>query len=292
MRIPLSRIEYEYVFETFIENPPSLLLQAGTLFYSLPPHIYTLKHSRIYFTAPPEFLGKTASVFFDHKKRSISFYTVIQPWNNGCYLTLPDIAYKYDPDVQKGKIAAEIYVSQSPSITAREHEVFPLDSIVHTELQQSSYTDFLPSAYQIACQYTAAGNLTEHIFPLFLYRLNEFERQTASIFHPHLRNGVYILFIDSKMLICGCKDSFALSIGRRQSVRFTLYFPHRTIKIPKGRSLFSHFIPKTNSAVIGFLFEDIFEEDKRFLYEYVYHEKYNPILTLKPLKNVALKENG
>ena len=78
-------------------------------------------------------------------------------------------------------------------------------------------------------------------------------------------------------MLCGCKDSYAVTIGRRQSLQFVLYFPHRTIRILKGRSLFSHFIPKSNGAVLGFLFEEIFEEDKRFLYEQVYHEKYNPL---------------
>ena len=84
-----------------------------------------------------------------------------------------------------------------------------------------------------------------------------------------------MLFVDSKMLICGCKDTYAVAIGKRQSLKFVLHFPHRTIHTA-GRSLFSHFLPKSNSAVLGFLFEDIFKEDKRFLYERVYHEKYNP----------------
>ena len=283
MRIPLSRIEYDYVFETFLETLPPLLLQAGTLFYTLEPSAYTIKQSKLYFHAPVEFIGKPISVFFDHKKRSIAFYTVIQPCGNGCCLSLPDIAYKYDPDTQPDRVVAEIYVPEIAPITAQEHEAFPLDSIIHTDIQPPSFTDFLPSAYQIALQYMAEGQLAggdKALVPLFLYRLYEFERQTAAIFNPLKKNGMYALFVDSKMLICGCKDSYAVSIGRRQSVRFALYFPHRTIRITKGRSLFSHFIPKSNTAVVGFLFEDVFEEDKRFLYEHVYHEKYNPAYCL------------
>ncbi len=282
MRIPLSRIEYDYVFETFLETLPPLLLQAGTLFYTLEPSAYTIKQSKLYFHAPVEFIGKPISVFFDHKKRSIAFYTVIQPCGNGCCLSLPDIAYKYDPDIQQERIVAEIAVPDIPPITVQGHEAFPLDSIIHTDIQLPSFTDFLPSAYQIALQYMAEGQSAGNkaLFPLFLYRLYEFERQPAAIFNPLKKNGMYALFVDSKMLICGCKDSYAVSIGRRQSVRFILYFPHRTIRITKGRSLFSHFIPKSNTAVVGFLFEDVFEEDKRFLYEYVYHEKYNPAYCL------------
>lgn len=117
--------------------------------------------------------------------------------------------------------------------------------------------------------------MPQNAFPLFLYRLHEFEKHTVMLFNPYASNGLYALFVDSKILICGCKDRYALAIGKRKSLSFVLHFPHRTIH-SKGRSLFSHFLPKTNCAVLGFLFEDMFEEDKRFLYERVYHEKYSP----------------
>lgn|GEM_PF-432473 len=276
MHIPLTRIEYEYILTAFMETPPPLYLQSGAIFHSLPSDTYTMENNRIYFVAPSEFIDKTAIVFFDHKKRSISFYTRVQEHNHKCYFSLPDLAYKYNPDMQKKEqITAEIYLQENTPITAWEHEAFPLDTIIHANIQPPAFIDFLPSAYRNASQY-AGGNFTENTFPLFFYRLNEFEQHTSMIFNPKEHDGLYILFIDSKMLICGCKDDYAVSIGKRQSIQFALHFPHRTIRIPKGRSLFSHFIPKRNSAVLGFLFEDVFEEDKRFLYEHVYHEKYNP----------------
>ena len=278
MQIPLTRIEYEHVLNTFIEAQPALLLQAGALFYSLPPTAYTVKEYRIYFHAPPEFIGKAVSVFFEHKKRSISFSAFIRQSDCGFFLSLPDIAYKYDPDIQTGKVTAQMYIQGNDPLTAQEHKDFPLDSIIHTDPQLPSFSGFLPSAYQSALPYIAEGKPAENenIFPLFLYRLHEFERHISACFDPCIGAELFILFIDSNLLICGCKDSYALSIGRRQSVRFTLHFPRRTIRILKSRSLFSHFIPKTHSAVLGFLFEDVFEEDKRFLYERVYHEKYTP----------------
>ena len=108
MRIPLSRIEYSYVFETFLQELPPLLLQSGALFYMLPSGAYTIKNSRLYFQSLPEFIGKKTAVFFDHKKRSIVFYTAIYADDSSCFFTLPDSAYKYDPDTQKGRVAAEI----------------------------------------------------------------------------------------------------------------------------------------------------------------------------------------
>ena len=268
MRIPLSRIEYEYVLETFMDCPPPLLLQTGTFFYAVTPQSYTIKQSRLYCTLPAEYIGKNVSVFFEHKKRSIVFSSIIYHSKDGPYLQLPDIAYKYD----------EIVVPKAPPIIAQGHENFPLDSIIHTDVQLPAASDFLPSAYQIALQYVAeeTQSINDHAFPLFLYRLHEFERHVNHWTNHHIQSSLSILFIDSKLMLCGCKDSYAVTIGRRQSLQFILYFPHRTIRILKGRSLFSHFIPKSNGAVLGFLFEDIFEEDKRFLYEQVYHEKYNP----------------
>lgn len=64
MRIPLSRIEYDYVFETFLQEFPPLLLQSGALFYMLPSGAYTIKNSRLYFQWLPEFIGKKNSRFF------------------------------------------------------------------------------------------------------------------------------------------------------------------------------------------------------------------------------------
>ena len=276
MQIPLSRIEYSYVFETFLQELPSLLLQSGALFYMLPSGAYTIKNSRLYFQSLPEFIGKKIAVFFDHKKRSIVFYTAIYADDGSCFFTLPDSAYKYDPEKQpQNNVFAEIYIPENPPITAQEHEYFPLDSIIHTDLYLPAFTDFLPSAYQTAAQFTAEKTVTQNIFPLFLYRLHEFEQQTFMMFNPYTSSGLYMLFVDSKILICGCRDRYAVSIGKRQSLRFVLHFPHRVIH-STGRSLFSHFLPKSNCAVLGFVFENLFEEDKRFLYERVYHEKYSP----------------
>ena len=95
MQIPLSRIEYSYVFETFLQELPPLLLQSGALFYMLPSGAYTIKNSRLYFQSLPEFIGKKIAVFFDHKKRSIVFYTAIYADDGSCFFTLPDSAYKY-----------------------------------------------------------------------------------------------------------------------------------------------------------------------------------------------------
>ena len=256
MQIPLSRIEYSYVFETFLQELPPLLLQSGALFYMLPSGAYTIKNSRLYFQSLPEFIGKKIAVFFDHKKRSIVFYTAIYADDGSC-------------------VFAEIHIPENPPITAQEHEYFPLDSIIHTDLYLPAFTDFLPSAYQTAAQFTAEKPVTQNLFPLFLYRLHEFEQQTFMMFNPYTSGGLYMLFVDSKILICGCRDRYAVSIGKRQSLRFVLHFPHRVIH-STGRSLFSHFLPKSNCAVLGFVFENLFEEDKRFLYERVYHEKYSP----------------
>jgi hypothetical protein len=279
MRIPLSRIEYEYVLETFLDCPPPLLLQTGTLFYAVTPQAYTIKQSRLYCALSAEYIGKKVAVFFEHKKRSIVFFSIIYHSKDGNYLQLPDIAYKYDADIQKRGVHAEIVLPKAAPITAQEHENFPLDSIIHTDVQLPAASDFLPSAYQMALQHVAEETQSKnnHAFPLFLYRLHEFERHVNHWTNHHIQSSLSILFIDSKLMLCGCKDSYAVTIGRRQSLQFVLYFPHRTIRILKGRSLFSHFIPKSNGAVLGFLFEEIFEEDKRFLYEQVYHEKYNPL---------------
>ena len=86
MQIPLSRIEYSYVFETFLQELPPLLLQSGALFYMLPSGAYTIKNSRLYFQSLPEFIGKKIAVFFDHKKRSIVFYTAIYADDGSCLL--------------------------------------------------------------------------------------------------------------------------------------------------------------------------------------------------------------
>ena len=207
MQIPLSRIEYDYIIEAFLQELPPLLLQSGVLFYMVPSGSYTIKNSKLYFQVLPEFIGKKTSVFFDHKKRSIVFHTAVYADVGSCYVTLPDIAYRYDPEKQpQNNVFAEIHIPDNPPITAQEHEHFPLDSIIHTDLHLPPFTDFLPSAYQTAAQFTAEKTVTQNIFPLFLYRLHEFEQQTFMMFNPYTSSGLYMLFVDSKILICGCRD--------------------------------------------------------------------------------------
>lgn len=275
MQIPLSRVEYDYVIETFLQELPPLLLQSGVLFSLIPSGSYTIKNSRLYFKPIPSFIGKKVSVFFEHKKRSIVFHTAVCEKDAHCYAALPDRAYKYDPPVQKGSACAEVHLSDESAVVAYEHEDFPLNSIIHENLNIPTFTDFLPSAYQTAANYAAEDALKTDMFPLFFYRLYEFEKRLSFVLDLRLPSAAHMLFVDSKILICACGDNIALSLRKRNDFQFVLRFPHRIIKC-NGHSLFSHFLPKSKSAFIGFFFEDMFEEDKRFLYEHVYHEKYNP----------------
>ncbi|MEL3906757.1 MAG: hypothetical protein P1P65_06995 [Treponema sp.] len=275
MRIPLTRIEYEYILETFIEDHPPLYLQSGTVLHTILPDTYVLKNSRIYFNRPAEGINTRAVVFFTHKQRTISFDTRITVFRQNCCFDLPDIAYKYDPDMRKiRKIIAEIDLPERLSIKMYEHELFPLDSIIHPGLKQPLPFHELPPAYRIAYQHT--GRYTTHEIPLFLYRLYDFESQISALFNPQAGNDSIILFVDHNILICGCKDRYTFSLENRHSIGFRMHFPRRYISM-KGKTLFSHFFADSDTAVFGFLFEEMFEEDRRFLYENVYHEKYNPV---------------
>lgn len=282
MRIPLTRIEYEYILETFIEDHPPLYLQSGTALYTLAPNTYILKHSRIYFNRPAAGLNTQAVVFFNHKKRTISFDTRITLSRQGCCFDLPDIAYKYDPDAKKTRrIITEVDLPERVSIKMYEHELFPLDSIIHPGLTQPLPFHELPPAYRIAFQNT--GTYTHNEFPLFLYRLYDFESQISALFNPQEGNDSIMLFLDHNILICGCKDRYTLSLENRHSLRFRIHFPRRYISM-EGKTLFSHFFSDNDTVIFGFLFEEVFEEDRRFLYENVYHEKYNPVRLINRVK--------
>lgn len=277
MRIPLTRIEYEYVFNTFTEVLPPLYLQVGTVFHTILSGKYVLKHNRIYFSAPFELINRDALVFFHHKKRSICFFAHIKMYNRSCYFSISDTAYKYDPDEEKREsIITNIVLPEKQSITAYEHEFFPLDSIIHEGLPVPHFPKELPSAYRIAFRYISRQDGTGNSLPLFLYRLYEFERKISAVFNPQEHKDIFVLFVDDKILICGCQERYTFSLENRQSLQFTLHFSRRSIKVSKGKTLFSHFLGNNSIVIFGFSFDDVFEEDRRFLYENVYHEKYNP----------------
>ena len=89
MQIPLSRIEYSYVFETFLQELPPLLLQSGALFYMLPSGAYTIKNSRLYFQSLPEFIGKKIAVFLIIKNEVLSFIRLFMPMTVAVFLLYP-----------------------------------------------------------------------------------------------------------------------------------------------------------------------------------------------------------
>ena len=282
MRLPISRIEYEYILQTFIEDHPPLFLQSGTLFYTLSPDAYTVQQFRILFTAPPELHNKPVIVFFDHKKRSISFDSYVMHKPEHSYLLIPDALYKYDPDAeQRNMVTTEIHIPDKDTVTAAVHELFPVgDPAQHIDSGFAVPKSELYRIYsRVAWDEALQQMLTNDVMPLFLYRMYEFERKVSAVFNPKERSGVFVLFIDSTFLICGCRKNYAtLLAGKGSALQFTMHFPHRRIHVAKGRLSFSYRIESADISIIGFAFQDMFEEDRRFLYEYTYPEKYNPLL--------------
>ena len=73
MQIPLSRIEYDYIVEAFLQELPPLLLQSGALFYMLPSGSYTIKNSKLYFQRFLNSLGRKLLFFLSIRSEVLSF---------------------------------------------------------------------------------------------------------------------------------------------------------------------------------------------------------------------------
>ncbi|MGP1577516.1 MAG: hypothetical protein ACTTH7_08590 [Treponema sp.] len=263
MQIPLNRIEYDYVIELFMEELPALLLQIGMQIYPVSVPDYTIKRNRVYVRVAESITNRRITVFFHHKKRCICFNTYLVNENGSPFFSLPDRLYKYNSDYKSTTaVFMDIYAENKKIVTAYEHKLFPLDSVQPSLENYSAIpTDFISSYQPIS---------------LIRYRINDFELQAASIFNMEYSKDIFFLFIDSRYILCGCKKALAEKLEAHQNFTFVIHFPRRVVRVSTSGSSVSHDIARIDIKTMLFIMDNPFEEDKRFLYEKIYHEKYNP----------------
>ena len=263
MQIPLTRIEYDYVIELFIEELPVLLLQVGMQIYPVSTPYYTIENSRIYVHIAKSIVNRQITVFFHHKKRCICFNAYVNTENGKPFFSLPDRLYKYNSDYTSNtSIFMDIYGGGKKIVTAYEHKLFPLDSVQPSLENYSAMPADFFSPYQP--------------ISLIRYRINDFELRAASLFNMEYGKDIFFLFIDSRYILCGCKKSIAEKLAAYQNFTFVIHFPRRIVRVSTGSISISHDIDRVDIKTILFIMDNPFEEDKRFLYEKIYHEKYNP----------------
>jgi len=274
MQVPLSRIEYDYVKQTFITEKPTLFLQYDTALYAIYTDAYFIQNERVYFRSKDTLTHKITAIYFNHKKRALCFFAFINSDDRYYYFDIPTTAYKHDPiNKKENNIYLYIHTAKKQSLKAQEHTDYPLNAIMSTSCDTADILEKI-----IHTNRSKKEPIRENQLPLFWYRIAEFEENAGMLFSTLHPETVIILFIDHATMVCACKLPTALMLEKEQPMHFMIHFSVRTVASVHGMVDFSRQVPLSDICILSFTLDYEYEEDKRFLYERVYHEKYSPVL--------------
>lgn len=254
MRRHLNRIEYDYIITIFLKRKPPLCLQYKSGFLNLSSDSYELKDGIVSFQSTRLKSGEEVKILFDHRGRLLYFFSTVEELNGRFIFKLSEELYKYDSDDKKVSI---------PSIRFSNLSGFNLE--VNT-------SPFFPIRFS-----HPTGK-------------NEENKKPSSLdtrFYEILAKEVHelpcpaLVYIDTShiLLICTEKDSKLFSL--HQPIRTEVKFGIRVLDFISNHGSFHPIsqtdIPETNIGILCLFVKDMKEEDKRFLHEYVYTEKYDKI---------------
>ncbi len=273
MPTPLSRIEREYILKTLRETLPAFTVLSGTRHSTIPDRSYACEGERIQLS--PECVdsldGREGSSFrfcFYHRQRGMFFDLSDGPFRNGnVSFTLPEELYLANlerPD--DGRYLLEVTFHDSV-FRAEPSPAFPLDAVLPDPLIMEAKKNALEKISR------RAGLDAETVTAT--YRLYEYLECVARRGRGDLDDRSVFLYADHRFAIA----SFFTEPGRPEG-----FPPKEAIMTLEMRIDARHIV--TDACIAGiipvsetlsvccFSLKDPKEEDKRFLFERLYREKY------------------
>lgn len=269
MQHSLSRIEREYVVQHLAEVLPALVVLHGNDFDNIPALSYTcdaetIHVSGLYSERPERF---DVRVFFRHEKRGMYFDSHVNADNKGQRSIYISPKIFLHEEEQKSKSDCSIAIECSgETYSASTDARYPLDvCFIDPELYAGHHTGMKKLADKIGFD-VAMTNYSVASYRLFEY-LDGFrafpddQKLSGSLFY--IDNTSVLLAIPENSLVSRKRDivlSVSFNCGKR-NVRFT--------------AALRGFLPVNKMLNIVYLhINDVQEEDKRFLYERLFKEKY------------------
>ncbi len=267
MEPALSRIEREYVISSMEEEKPPLLIVCGSLCSAVPGEAYRiLGEEMILDRSLPFASGSVVRVFFSHRQRGV-FFDAPVPLGTG----RPEIRLALGSDIFKEGIRE---ISQTlPVVTitfdsrtaavkpASWFALEPAFSDPGKILSNPGGVAQVAQRLGIPQESSAAARNLE-----FLVSLREGPAMDRS------NRGGLLSFIDETACTCTLSKDYSSILPVSAPVEASIRYRRRTIR---AKAIFSGRVSvDPNTDLAAFLFQEIQEEDKRFLHERAYLKKY------------------
>ena len=269
MQHSLSRIEREYVVQHLGEMLPSLVLLHGNDFETIPTQSYTCDDETIILhgISPLRSEKKDMRVFFRHEQRGMYFESSAQTDPKGIRLIPVSPKLFLHEETQKSKSDSTIRIEYTGGTYSTSSEArYPLDTcFIDPEMYGSHHTGMKKVADKIGLT-VSMTNYSVASYRLFEYLdgfriLCDDKKITGSLFY--IDNNVVLLSVP--------ENSFpSKKIDEMLSVSFTS--GKRNIRFTAGMQ---GILPVNKLLnVLHLQIIEAQEEDKRFLYERLFKDKY------------------
>lgn len=269
MRQSLSRIEFEYVLQTLRESLPALSAVSPGFTLAIPQKTYTISGNRICIKSAIAVPDASSSVrfFFKHKLRGFYFDAhVTADSGGGFFFEIAREIFKDDRDGSSGEQGALDVSLGSGNCRSLTLSCFPLDSV----LVDPDVLSDKQSRLQVLAE--RCGVPQENV--LLSFRLYEYLAALSSgdVSIPEPKSG-HLLFIDH----CHALSCVALSYDITAKYLHTELQTDISVdsrRIHTAATLCGCL--KINPGLTAFCLDitSVAPEDKRFLYENLYQEKY------------------
>jgi len=269
MQTSLSRIEREYVLLNLTEQRPPLSLLIRHILYSIPEKTYTIVNGAIAIDGLTSVFREAlpVRVFFQHKKRGLVFQSTLIPVSGS------EVSIEIDGDINKDNPEAGSDISGKLTIHLQDktHETvslsaFPLDLILVDPavcLGKGDVIDKLSAKVGL----NNPGTLLAYRLFEYLDGLLTGVRSTGS--NPH---SGHFFFIDHEYILVSVQALNLQTVAAGTAARLAISYGKRHISV---NAEIHGLVPvNANLTVVCLAIKEIQEEDKRFLFEKLYRQKY------------------
>ncbi|HPS43768.1 MAG TPA: hypothetical protein PK542_04695 [Treponemataceae bacterium] len=273
MPTPLSRIEREYILKTLEESLPAFTVLSGQRLFRIPESAYRCAQGK--FTLTPalietlgEALRSSLRFCFFHRQRGMFFDLPPETFTKGnADFLLPERVYLEDLSREVSSADSLSFAYGGVRYAAESIKDFPLDLVIpdpdrlrdkKNALKKIAAKAGLPSGEEAAA-----------------YRLFEYLEACADSDAGAYADEGYFLFIDHQLAIASFADKGFSPVrfppvGER--IRLQIAMGKRDLEV--DACVLGSIAVRDRLAVTAFSLESPKEEDKRFLFERFYREKY------------------
>lgn len=264
MHSSLSRIEREYIIHSLREDlPPLTILGNGASFTVV---TYLCNGHTIEWARFSDFTGESnwpARVYFTHKRRTMSFSTSVFCGESTCSCSIAGEIFPEEKPVTHMEDCMRF-----PDIPGTRYAVFPfpVQKIPREQTAEGDYS----FALQTLAERAGIAPDDRHAAPCLARYLDSIRNGTIAV--PSEEDAGHIVFSDHQRFLvslpAGCSNYFI-----KQGL-FSVHIQFRQ-RLVHARARCTGILPVTEYlSTVSAEFGTLQEEDKRFLFEHRYTEKY------------------